>query len=68
MCVQGNAEQSLSRDIARICDRLDFFRLMSFYYGGIGHYMVRTIRIAHLLHWPISVFNHVFFCYSLLLD
>ena len=30
---QGNAEQSLSRDLNRICDRLDFFRLFSFYYG-----------------------------------
>ena len=40
---QGNAEQSLSRDMCRICQRLDFFRLMSFYYGGIGHYMTNTI-------------------------
>lgn len=40
---QGNAEQSLSRDMSRICQRLDFFRLMSFYYGGIGHYMTNTI-------------------------
>ena len=36
---QGNAEQSLSRDMSRICDRLDFFRVMSFFYGGIGHYI-----------------------------
>lgn len=27
----------------RICDRLDFFRLMSFYYGGIGHYVSNTL-------------------------
>ena len=40
---QGNAEQSLSRDLGRICNRLDFFRLMSFYYGGIGHYMANTM-------------------------
>jgi callose synthase len=40
---QGNAEQSLSRDVARICDRLDFFRLMSFYFGGIGHYIANTM-------------------------
>lgn len=39
---QGNAEQSISRDMNRICSRLDFFRLMSFYYGGIGHYMANT--------------------------
>ena len=40
---QGNAEQSLSRDMSRICERLDFFRLMSFYFGGIGHYLTNTI-------------------------
>ena len=40
---QGNAEQSISRDMDRICSRLDFFRLLSFYYGGIGHYMANTM-------------------------
>jgi callose synthase len=33
---QGAAEQSLSRDIYRVCHRLDFCRLLSLYYGGIG--------------------------------
>ena len=33
---QGAAEQSLSRDINRIGHRLDFFRLLSLYFGGIG--------------------------------
>ena len=46
---QGNAEQSLSRDIYRICDRLDFFRLMSFYYGGIGHYIANTMVMFTLV-------------------
>ena len=46
---QGNAEQSLSRDVDRICDRLDFFRLMSFYYGGIGHYMANTLVMFTLV-------------------
>jgi len=46
---QGNAEQSLSRDLSRICDRLDFFRLMSFYYGGIGHYMANTMVMFTLV-------------------
>lgn len=46
---QGNAEQSLSRDMDRICSRLDFFRLMSFYYGGIGHYMANTLIIFTLV-------------------
>ena len=46
---QGNAEQTLSRDIYRICDRLDFFRLMSFYYGGIGHYIANTMVMFTLV-------------------
>ena len=45
----GNAEQSLSRDLSRVCDRLDFFRLMSFYYGGIGHYMANTMVMFTLV-------------------
>lgn len=45
---QGNAEQSLSRDMNRICDRLDFFRLLSFYYGGIGHYIANTMVMCTL--------------------
>jgi callose synthase len=46
---QGNAEQTLSRDMYRICDRLDFFRLLSFYYGGIGHYMANTMVMFTLV-------------------
>lgn len=46
---QGNAEQSLSRDMNRICGRLDFFRLFSFYYGGIGHYMANTMVMFTLV-------------------
>ena len=46
---QGNSEQSISRDMMRICERLDFFRLMSFYYGGIGHYMANTMVIFALV-------------------
>lgn len=29
----------------RCCERLDFFRLMSFYYGGVGHYMACAMII-----------------------
>lgn len=42
---QGAAEQSLSRDVYRMCGRLDFFRLLSFYYGGIGHYFSNVLTI-----------------------
>lgn len=46
---QGNAEQSLSRDVDRICNRLDFFRLLSFYYGGIGHYLSNVLVMFTLV-------------------
>jgi callose synthase len=46
---QGNAEQAISRDMNRICTRLDFFRLMSFFYGGIGHYIANTLVMFTLV-------------------
>jgi callose synthase len=54
---QGNAEQSLSRDMNRLCDRLDFFRLMSFFYGGIGHYMANTMVMFTLVLVVYTMLN-----------
>ncbi|KAE8720293.1 Callose synthase 5 [Hibiscus syriacus] len=34
----GNGEQVLSRDVYRLGHRLDFFRMLSFYYSSVGHY------------------------------
>ncbi len=42
---QGAGEQSLSRDVYRLCHRLDFCRLLSYYYGGIGHYFSNVLTI-----------------------
>ena len=42
---QGNAEQSLSRDVYRMCQRLDIFRVFSFYFGGIGFYIGNVITV-----------------------
>ena len=42
---QGNAEQSLSRDVYRVAQRLDFFRLFSMYFGGIGHYCGNVLTV-----------------------
>lgn len=42
---QGAAEQTLSRDVNRLGDRLDFFRLMSFYFGGLGYYVGNFITV-----------------------
>lgn len=54
---QGAAEQSLSRDVYRMCFRLDFFRLLSFYYGGIGHYFsnVLTVLTVYIVVYLMAV-------------
>jgi callose synthase len=59
---QGAAEQSLSRDVYRMCHRLDFFRLLSFYYGGIGHYFsnvltILTVYVVVYLMAFLAIFN-----------
>ena len=59
---QGAAEQSLSRDVYRMCHRLDFCRLLSFYYGGIGHYFsnvltVLTVYIVVYLSAVLAIFD-----------
>ncbi|XP_024538919.1 callose synthase 12 [Selaginella moellendorffii] len=35
----GNGEQTLSRDVYRLGHRLDFFRMLSFYYTTVGFYL-----------------------------
>jgi len=42
---QGAGEQSLSRDVYRLCHRLDFSRLLSYYFGGIGHYFSNVLTV-----------------------
>ena len=43
---QGAAEQSISRDVSRMLGRVDFFRLLSYYFGGIGHYLSSVLTVA----------------------
>lgn len=47
---QGAAEQSLSRDVYRISMRLDFLKLLSFYYNHVGFYLSQAIII-----WTVYV-------------
>lgn len=59
---QGAGEQSLSRDVYRMCHRLDFCRLLSFYYGGIGHYFsnvltVLTVYVVVYLMTVLAIFD-----------
>ena len=60
---QGAGEQSLSRDVYRMCHRLDFCRLLSFYYGGIGHYFsnvltVFTVYVVVYLTAILAIFGY----------
>lgn len=59
---QGNAEQCLARDVSRVAARLDFPRLLSYYFGGIGHYInsaltVLTIQVATYLSLLLAVYG-----------
>jgi len=54
---QGNAMQTLSRDVYRLAQSLDFFRLLSFYFSGVGFYLSNCLTI-----WALY-----FFLYSRLL-
>jgi len=52
----------LSRDVYRVAQRLDFFRLMSMYFGGIGHYVgnvltVFTVYFVCMLMLALALFD-----------
>jgi callose synthase len=40
----GNGEQSLSRDVYRLGQLLDFFRMLSFYATSVGYYFSTMVR------------------------
>ena len=52
---QGNAEQCLSRDVARLANRLDFPRLLSYFFGGIGHYINSTVTVFTIIFVTYSI-------------
>lgn len=49
----GNGEQVLSRDVYRLGHRLDFFRMLSFFYTSIGHYFnsMMVVLTVYTLLW-----------------
>ena len=56
----GNGEQCLSRDVYRIGQRLDFTRLLSFYYSGIGFYLNNAMTVASMiLFMYLILWSHV---------
>ncbi|XP_071726510.1 callose synthase 11-like [Rutidosis leptorrhynchoides] len=44
----GNGEQVLSRDVYRLGHRLDFFRMLSFFYSTIGFYYNTMVMVVML--------------------
>jgi callose synthase len=48
---QGAAEQTLTRDVYRLAQNLDFFRLLSFYCGGVGFYIGNCLTV-----WAVFLF------------
>uniref|UniRef100_A0A7S0NMX1 1,3-beta-glucan synthase n=1 Tax=Calcidiscus leptoporus TaxID=127549 RepID=A0A7S0NMX1_9EUKA len=56
----GNAEQCLSRDVARIGGRLDFSRGFSFYYSGPGFYFNNAATVfAMYFFLYLTLFMHI---------
>ena len=50
----GNAEQVTSRDLYRIANRLDFFRLLSFYHANTGLYFNTVVTV-----WSAYVYAYI---------
>jgi callose synthase len=40
----GNGEQTLSRDIYRLGQLFDFFRMLSFFFNSVGFYWTTLVR------------------------
>jgi len=56
----GNAEQCLSRDVYRIGQRLDFMRLLSFYYSGPGFYFNNACTVfAMFVFLYLQLWSHI---------
>ena len=56
----GNAEQCLSRDVYRIGQRLDFTRLLSFYYSGPGFYFNNACTVfAMFVFLYLQLWSHI---------
>jgi callose synthase len=56
----GNAEQCLSRDVYRIGQRLDFTRLLSFYYSGPGFYFNNAATVfAMFAFLYLQLWSHI---------
>jgi len=56
----GNGEQCLSRDVFRAAQRLDFTRLLSFFYSGQGFYFNQAATVfAMFFFLYVTLFSHI---------
>jgi hypothetical protein len=66
----GNGEQTISRDIYRLGQGFDFFRMLSCYYTTVGFYfnnLVRSLSLSLVHTCIIIVYVYVsYFCINLL--
>lgn len=51
----GNGEQVLSRDIYRLGQLFDFFRMMSFYFTTVGFYFCTMVCSSFLMITQVCV-------------
>lgn len=52
----GNGEQVLSRDVYRIGQLFDFFRMLSFYFTTVGFYVCTMVWISSFISFIIDIF------------
>ncbi|WOK95662.1 hypothetical protein Cni_G04369 [Canna indica] len=57
----GNGEQTLSRDVYRLGHRLDFFRMLSFYYTTVGFYFNTMVVVVTVYAF---VWGHLYLALS----
>lgn len=44
----GNGEQVLSRDVYRLGQLFDFFRMLSFFFTTVGYYVCTMVNVSSL--------------------
>ncbi len=55
---QGAAEQCLSRDVNRLGNSMDYFRLISFYFGGLGYYIgnfTTVVLVTFVVYFMLAI-------------
>lgn len=53
----GNGEQVLSRDVYRLGQQFDFFRMLSFYFTTVGYYFCTLVKFHLCFGWNSSIYS-----------